>query len=355
MDTDRTLQVSGGRQGSAGCRARGVWPARRARVSHGRSREAGPYDRLWAVTYQSGDPAERAFWLDRTVESGAGIVRFAVAWAERRGASAATRPHKPRQRLLRLLFNRPGGARCRGAWPRGTADRQRAPAWAEGPGRPASAAPGTWKPNPSDLADFMPGGRRSLLGQLRSRWPRPGAAAPRRAGAADLGRAQPRLLAVAAIQGKTAVGPDHYREMLNASYQAVKAVNPQMLVVTGGTAPYGDPPGGPYSSIGARPARAVLAASSSACTRRRRTKKKKGKKKKEKRRLARKAREDAGLSRPGDVRRLRPPSDRQHRRGAAESGPIRTTLPRRTWVGSYACCARAESAGTACRAATRSG
>ncbi len=30
-----------------------------------------------------------------------------------------------------------------------------APAWAEGPGRPPSAQPGTWKPNPSDLADFM--------------------------------------------------------------------------------------------------------------------------------------------------------------------------------------------------------
>ena len=32
--------------------------------------------------------------------------------------------------------------------------------------------------------------------------------------------------------------------MLNASYAAVKAVDPQMLVVTAGTAPYGDPPGG---------------------------------------------------------------------------------------------------------------
>ncbi len=47
-------------------------------------------------------------------------------------------------------------------------------------------------------------------------------------------------------QGTTAVSPDHYRDMLNASYNAVKAVNPQMLVVVGGTSPYGDPPGGPY-------------------------------------------------------------------------------------------------------------
>jgi hypothetical protein len=47
-------------------------------------------------------------------------------------------------------------------------------------------------------------------------------------------------------QGTTAFSPDHYRLMLNASYQAVKAVNPQMLVVTAGTSAYGDPPGGPY-------------------------------------------------------------------------------------------------------------
>ena len=45
-------------------------------------------------------------------------------------------------------------------------------------------------------------------------------------------------------EGTTAISPGYYREMLNASYAAVKAVDPQMLVVTAGTAPYGDPPGG---------------------------------------------------------------------------------------------------------------
>ena len=45
-------------------------------------------------------------------------------------------------------------------------------------------------------------------------------------------------------EGKTAVGAAHYREMLNGSYAAVKAVDPAMLVVTAGNSPYGDPPGG---------------------------------------------------------------------------------------------------------------
>jgi hypothetical protein len=43
--------------------------------------------------------------------------------------------------------------------------------------------------------------------------------------------------------GQTAASAAHYRDMLNASYAAVKSVNPGMLVVTAGLSPYGDPPG----------------------------------------------------------------------------------------------------------------
>jgi hypothetical protein len=42
-------------------------------------------------------------------------------------------------------------------------------------------------------------------------------------------------------EGSIPVSPDYYRTMLNASYAAVKSVDPAMLVVTGGTAPYGGP------------------------------------------------------------------------------------------------------------------
>jgi hypothetical protein len=127
------------------------------------------------------------------------------------------------------------------------------PTWAEGPGRPASAPPGSWKPNPSDLGNFM----QAIAARYTGGFDPDGAAGP----AAPL----PAVKAVELwnepnlepwlspqFEGKIAVGADHYREMLNASYRGVKAVNPQMLVVTGGTGPFGDPPGGPYSSIGAR-------------------------------------------------------------------------------------------------------
>jgi hypothetical protein len=40
-------------------------------------------------------------------------------------------------------------------------------------------------------------------------------------------------------EGASPFAPDQYRQMLNASYAAIKAVSPGLLIVTGGTAPYG--------------------------------------------------------------------------------------------------------------------
>ena len=45
-------------------------------------------------------------------------------------------------------------------------------------------------------------------------------------------------------KGKRSVAPKLYRKMLNQFYAGVKAVSHANVVVTGGTAPYGDPPGG---------------------------------------------------------------------------------------------------------------
>jgi hypothetical protein len=77
--------------------------------------------------------------------------------------------------------------------------------------------------------------------------------------------------------GKSFFGADWYRSMLDASYKAIKSVNPQILVVAGGTDPYGDPPGGPYPATGAR-ARPVSFWEHVLCVRPAKSKKKKGKK-----------------------------------------------------------------------------
>ncbi len=107
-------------------------------------------------------------------------------------------------------------------------------------------------------------------------------------------------------KGTTAVSPTHYREMLNATYSAVKAVDPAMLVVTGGPSPYGDPPGGDR----VRPVQfyrelALRAAGEE--------------EEEEEGRLEASIRESAKLPRPGEVRRSRPQPD-QHQRGGDALG-----------------------------------
>ena len=226
--------------------------------------------------YQTSDASERALWFGRTADAGAGIVRLAVDWS---GTVGATRPADPTNPASTSYnFSSIDGA-VRDAQARGLQvllTINVAPTWAEGPGRPANAVKGTWKVSASDLADFNQ------------------AVAARYSGSFDPDGAGPlpTLPAVQALQvwdepnqdawlgpqfdGKTALGPALYRDILNASYKSVKAVNPQMLVVVGGTSPYGDNPGGPYPPGGAR-ARPVSFWQNVLCVRPVKTKKKKKK------------------------------------------------------------------------------
>ena len=199
--------------------------------------------------YEATDPAIRALWFDRTVDSGAGIIRLTISWrksAPQRPADAAN----PDSYRLVSIDRAVRDAAARGIQVLITVND--APDWAEGSGPPASAAQGAWKPNPSYLAEFMQAIAARYTGNFDP----------------DGDGPQPPLPPVQALQvwnepnqdawlapqfdGKAIIGPDQYRELLNASYKAVKAVNPRMLVVAGGTSPYGDKPGGPYPAGGAR-------------------------------------------------------------------------------------------------------
>ena len=113
-----------------------------------------------------------------------------------------------------------------------------APDWAEGDGRPGSAAAGTWKPNPSDVADFGTAVARrysgSFAGLPRVRdyifWNEP--------------NLESNLTPVwKGKSGKKPASPKHYRKMLNAFYKAVRGVKSSNRVITAGTAPYGADPG----------------------------------------------------------------------------------------------------------------
>src|SRR4051812_33116479 len=107
-----------------------------------------------------------------------------------------------------------------------------APDWAEGPGEPADATPGTWKPDASALGQF---------GQML---------ATRYSGAYD-GLPQvryfeawnePNLSNFLTPQwiGHTPFSPTHYRRMLNEFYAGVHRGQPGAKVIGGATAPFGD-------------------------------------------------------------------------------------------------------------------
>jgi hypothetical protein len=196
--------------------------------------------------YQSADPSVRDVWLKRTVDTNASIIRLNVPWITIGGATKPADPTNPAtyNDAMKEIDGGVRDAKAKGLDVMLVANG--APPWAEGPGRPADAIAGSWRPNPQDFADFT----RAVASRYSGGFD-PDGAGP-----------EPPLPAVKAIEiwnepntsgaitptfeGKTDTAASIYRDLLNSAYDAVKSVNPNMLVITGGTAPYGDPPGGPY-------------------------------------------------------------------------------------------------------------
>ncbi|MDQ3349271.1 MAG: hypothetical protein M3545_15060 [Acidobacteriota bacterium] len=123
-----------------------------------------------------------------------------------------------------------------------------APRWAEGARRPPGAAAGTWRPSADALGDFATAIARRYSGRYLD---------PGRTGAALPSVRywqvwnEPNLSDHLSPQwvrrgrGFRLESPRVYRAMLNAAYAGVKSVRRDNLVVSAGTAPYGDPaPGG---------------------------------------------------------------------------------------------------------------
>lgn len=225
--------------------------------------------------FGSSDPAVRATWLNRAIEARAGILRLDFYWSS---VAGPTRPPDPTNPGSTSYDFSTVDAAVRDAEARGLVvllNIQSAPTWAEAPGRPPSAAPGTWKPSPSDLADFLRAVASRYSGGFDPDGPGPQAWLPEVQALQIWNEPNHPVFLAPQYEGQTAVSPALYRAMLNAGYSAVKAVNPQMLVVTAGLSPYGDPPGGAR----VRPVefwRDLL------CVRQRKGKRKKGKKGKKK-------------------------------------------------------------------------
>jgi hypothetical protein len=203
--------------------------------------------------------AAREPWLGRAVDSGADILRLDVGWP------VADTPARPTGFDTRnpadpsYDFSRADAA-IAAATSHGLrvlASFTGAPRWAEGPGRPATAPAGSWKPDPQALEDYGA----ALAARYSGTFPdpaRPGQNLPR----VDAFQAwnEPNLDKYLSPQwsGRKTFAPAHYRRMLSAFYRGVKSVRPHALVVTAGTAPFGDPGTGGHRIMPARFVREML-------------------------------------------------------------------------------------------------
>jgi hypothetical protein len=205
---------------------------------------------FYSSGYGAPDESVRDLWFDRTVQANAGVVRINILWS----GVAHTSPGDPRNPADPAYNFESVDRAVRGAAERGLQiyfTLVQAPAWAEGPNRPAESdpgilGPGAWKPDPDALGDFAAALARRYSGSF-----------PDPAGGGPLPRVRyyeawnepniPQYLAPQYRGGKpTAV--IMYREMLRSVSRAVKGVDKGNLVIGPDFAPYGDPPADAYRS-----------------------------------------------------------------------------------------------------------
>jgi hypothetical protein len=187
-----------------------------------------------------------ASWLAKTKQAGAEWVRIGIGWvapqtSTRPAGFDAANPADPHYDFTTA------DAAVRQAAARGLhilLTFTGAPRWAEGPGMPSDAVPGSWRPSPAALEQYGVALGRRYSGRFRDP-AHPGQTLPRVAAFQVWN--EPNLTQYLAPQwsGTRPESPIIYRAMLNAFYRGVKSVDPGALVVTAGTAPFGDPePGG---------------------------------------------------------------------------------------------------------------
>jgi hypothetical protein len=191
------------------------------------------------------EPAERDAWLDRTAAVAADTVRIDIGWpavgGPTRPADFAARdpadPHYDFARADAAIV----AARARGL--RVLASFTGAPAWVDAPGRPDDVAPGTWKPSPDALEEYGAALARRYSGSFPDP-ARPGRLLPK-VKAFQVWN-EPNLSKYLNPQwaGSRPASPQVYKAMLNGFYKGVKSVSSKPLVVTAGTAPFGDPQAG---------------------------------------------------------------------------------------------------------------
>jgi hypothetical protein len=196
-----------------------------------------------SVYYQ---PQTRSAWLVRTVDSGAQFILLWVSWGtvSPQPPPVGTDPSDPANPSYNwgTLDATVQAATARGL--RVVLSITNAPPWAQGPDEPADAMPGTWRPNAAAFGAFAKAVARRYSGGFN---PGTGALPRVRYFQAWTEPNLPDHLSPQWVRVRghwVAESPVMYRSLLNSFYTAVKTVQRSDIVITAGTAPYGDPPGG---------------------------------------------------------------------------------------------------------------
>jgi hypothetical protein len=183
----------------------------------------------------SGSPSDRSTWLQRARDADAKVIRIGASWS----LLATSRPANPADPADPAYNFSALDAEIRditAAGLRPLVTVVPAPPFAEGPGRPPSAPSGTWKPDPAAFGSFALALARRYSGAF--------AGLPRVRYFQAWNEQNLGGFLNPQYAGRKPVGALHYRRMLNAFYASVKSVHGSNLVITGGTGPYGDRPGG---------------------------------------------------------------------------------------------------------------
>jgi hypothetical protein len=186
--------------------------------------------------FNSPDP--NVVWFDRAAEGRATVVRISVSWSS---VASSTRPADPLNPADPSYDFQTVDAAVQKAVVHGLdvlLTIASAPTWAEGENRPdaSQAPPGTWKPNPGDLQGFAQA--------LASRYSGDFQGLPRVRLFQLWNEPNLSMYLNPQWEGAAPASPRIYRGMLNAFYAGVKSVSSSDQVLTAGTAPYGDSPGG---------------------------------------------------------------------------------------------------------------
>ena len=190
--------------------------------------------------FASESAAARDLWDKRALEGGGSIARINVAWREYAPKTLspgfeATNPASSGY-TWQKLDAAVRSAAARGLEPMLTV--QRAPAWAESPGRPATIETGTWKPHAGAYGEFG----QALATRYSGHFSDPmtsGARLPRVHLFDAWNEANLVNYLAPQVENGHLVGPSIYRKLLNRFYAGVKRVQPGATVLGSSFAPYG--------------------------------------------------------------------------------------------------------------------